>query len=110
ELAAEQPPEVTGHRVGTWAFRTIRRELSGAEDVRILGRELATVADKDRTVVRLALRGLLDVADHAALTDLLEEQGAAFAALYQWDRHTRLGIRADGADLADLQLGGFVHA
>lgn len=110
ELAEGQPPEVIGHRVGTWAFRTIRQELSGAECVTALGRELAAITDKDRTVVRLALRGLLDVADHAALTDLLEEQGAAFAALYQWDRHTRLGIRADGSDLADLQLGGFVHA
>lgn len=110
ELAAGQPPSVTPHRVGTWCFRTIRREISGAHDVTALASELAAITDKDRTVVRLALRGVLGVADHAELTDLLERQGEVFAALHQWDRHTNLGVTADAAELSDLHLGGFVSA
>lgn len=61
-------------------------------------------------MVRLALRGVLGVADHAVLADLLAEQGEVFAALHQWERHTNVGISADGAQLADLRLGGFVSA
>ncbi|WP_256838465.1 metallophosphoesterase family protein [Ornithinimicrobium faecis] len=110
ELTEGQRPEVTAHHIGTWTFRTIRREVSGARDVSALASELSAIADKDRTVVRLALQGVLGVADHAALSDLLDEQGEVFAALHQWDRHTNVSISADGAQLSDLQLGGFVSA
>lgn len=110
DLEAGRAPVVTHHRVGTWAFRTIRWELSGGADVQALAAELAALPDKDRTVVRLALRGVLDIGAHAALTDLLEEQGAVFAALYQWERHTSLGISAGAGALAELQLGGFLGA
>jgi hypothetical protein len=103
-------PIVTPHHVGTWAFRTLWQELTGASDVTALAGELAALPDKDRTVVRLALHGVLGVADHAALTDLLEEQGAVFAALHLWDRHTTLRATADDAELQGFGLGGFLGA
>lgn len=110
DLEAGRAPVVTPHHVGTWTFRTIRRELSGGADVEALAAALAALPDKDRTVVRLALRGVLDIGAHAALSDLLEEQGAVFAALYQWERHTNVAISAGVGSLADLRLGGFLGA
>nr|WP_281497387.1 metallophosphoesterase [Ornithinimicrobium sp. F0845] len=110
EVEAGTPPVVTPHHVGTWAFRTLRRELGGAADVSALARELAAIPDKDRTVVRLALHGALGVAAHADLADLLEAQGDVFAALSTWDRHTALRVSADDADLEQLALGGFLSA
>lgn len=103
-------PVVTPHHVGTWTFRTLRQELSTSADVTTLARTLATMPDKDRTVVRLALRGQLGVADHAELTDLLAQQGEVFASLYLWERHTTLQSTADGAELEALGLGGFLSA
>lgn len=105
-----QTPVVTPHHVGTWAFRTLQRELSTSSDVASLARELAALPDKDRTVLRLALRGQLGVADHADLTDLLADQGEVFASLYLWERHTTLSSTADGAELEALGLGGFLSA
>ncbi|USQ76791.1 metallophosphoesterase family protein [Ornithinimicrobium cryptoxanthini] len=105
-----QAPLVTPHHVGTWAFRTLHRELSTGSDVASLARELAALPDKDRTVVRLALRGQLGVADHADLTDLFADQGEVFASLYLWERHTTLSCTADGAELGALGLGGFLSA
>ena len=103
-------PVVTAHHVGTWTFRTLQRELSAGADVTTLARTLATMPDKDRTVVRLALRGRLGVADHAELTDLLAQQAEVFASLYLWERHTTLQSTADGAELETLGLGGFLSA
>ncbi len=110
DLEHGEPPVVTPQHVGTWSFRTVRRELAAVEDVAALGRDLAAVPDKDRTVLRLALRGVLGVAAHADLADLLEEQGEVFAALYAWDRHSDVRVSADDAELEHLGLGGFLSA
>src|SRR5699024_8985236 len=110
EVDTAGPPVVTPHRVGTWTFRTLQREVSSGADVTALGEELAAIPDKDRTVLRLALRGVLGLVEHAQLTDLLEEHGAVFAALRLWERHTRVQVTADGADLEELRLGGFLSA
>src|SRR5690606_35706847 len=79
-------------------------------DIAALAHELAAIPDKDRTVVRLAMRGVLGVADHAELTDRLEELREVFAALYLWERHTTLRVVADDAELQDFGLGGFLGA
>lgn len=106
----DRPPVVRPVHVGRWTYRSLEREVNTAADVAGLARELAATADKDRTVLRLALRGVLGVADHSALTELLEEQGEVFASLSLWERHTSLRASADGAELAELGLGGFLGA
>lgn len=108
DIEPGRAPSVTPHRVGTWTFQTLRRELVRSDDVAELGRELVAMPDKDRTVLRLALRGALAVADQATLTDLLDEQGEIFAALFLWERHSDLRVSADAEDLHDLNLSGFL--
>ncbi len=102
------PPQVVPHHVGTWDFRVISRELGTAADVAALDAELSALPRKDRTVVRLALRGTLGLAEHARLTGLLSGHGEVLAALHDWDRHTDLAVVADVQELSTLGLGGFV--
>lgn len=102
------PPEVQPHHVGTWHFRTLSRELSGAADVTALDAELSNLPAKERTVVRLALRGTLGLADGARLEALLAGHGEVLAALDDWQRNTDLRVLADGAELRELGLGGFL--
>lgn len=100
--------EVTPHHVGTWDFRFVSRELGGAADVSALDAELTALPAKERTVVRLALRGTLGLADGARLERVLEGHGEVLAALHRWDRHTDLRVLADGTELRALGLGGFL--
>lgn len=110
DLGPGAAPVVTPHHVGRWVYRTVHREINNATDVAALARDLAEQPDKDRTVLRLALRGALGVTDRAALAELLEEQGDVFACLSLWERHTSLRTHADGSELAELGLGGFLGA
>jgi DNA repair exonuclease SbcCD nuclease subunit len=99
---------VTPHHVGTWEFRTLRRELDGAVDIEALDRELDAIPVKDRTVVRLALRGLLTLHDHVRLEQCLARHEDLLAALIRWERHTHLTLVDDGVAADAAGLGGFV--
>jgi DNA repair exonuclease SbcCD nuclease subunit len=110
EVEHGRAPEVSAHHVGTWAFRVLRRDLSGSSDVRSLDAELRALPDKDRTVITLALRGTLTVEEFAELTDVTEHHAALLAGLRDWDRHTDLVVLAGEDDLDDHGLGGFVAA
>lgn len=105
---AEGQVSVTPHRVGTWEFRTLRRELHGGADVEALDRELDALPAKDRTVIRLALRGLLTLHDHVRLEQILARHAELLAALIRWERHTRLTLVDDGAAADGASLTGFV--
>lgn len=102
--------QVTPHRVGTWSFRVFDREVTSAADVAALDRDLAALPARDRTVVKVSLRGALGLADHARLEESLAAQGEVLAALHTWGRHHDVAVVADDADLTDLGWGGFVAA
>lgn len=110
DAAARVVPQVEPHRVGTWDFRVISRELTGAADVAALDRELAALGRKDRTVVKLALRGALTVPEHAELERVKQRHAQVLAALHDWERHTRVRVTAGSDDLTALGLSGFVAA
>jgi len=99
---------VTPHHVGTWEFRTLRRELHGEAEIEALDRELDAIPVKDRTVVRLALRGLLTLHDHVRLEQCLARHEELLAALIRWERHTHLTLVDDGVAADAAGLGGFV--
>ncbi|MGI8946885.1 MAG: metallophosphoesterase family protein [Ornithinimicrobium sp.] len=103
-------PVVTPHHVGTWDFRVLHRDLSGRADVQALDAELEAMSNKDRTVLQLALRGTLGLAEHAELTEALSRHEAVFAGLRDWERHTDLVVLADEQDWQSAGLGGFVAA
>ncbi|ALG84304.1 metallophosphoesterase family protein [Gordonia phthalatica] len=104
---AQSSIDVTRHRVGQWAFRTIREDVDGADDIERLRGLLTEIGDKSRTVVQLSLTGTVSVAENVMLSDLLEEFGDRFAALTIWERHHDLTVVSDPSDVTALDLQGY---
>ena len=101
------PVEVEEHRVGTWRFLTLQRELNNSRDIADLDVNLDQLTDKDRTVVQLALVGTLSVHDRADLDARLDRYSRLFACLDSWDRHTNLVVMPADDEFDDLGIGGF---
>lgn len=101
---------VVGRRtVGTWAFVRQSFDLNGEQDVRVLEEWLDAVPSKHTTVVKLALRGALSLAASAMLEDVLEHNRMTFASLNTWERQSDLVVAPDDADLAGLDVSGYVR-
>lgn len=94
--------------IGSWAFDRQSFDLNGAEDVRTLDRWLDAVPSKHTTVVKLALSGTLSLAANALLEEVLERHRMTFASLNSWERQSDLVVAPDDADLADLNVSGYV--
>ncbi len=105
--AAAAPCAVTPLRVGTWRFVLGDHRLDGPADLEALGRWFAAMPGKERTVVKVTLRGTLALRDKARLDALLAEERERFAAIEEWERHADLVVIPDDADFADLDLGGY---
>ena len=99
----------TPHEIGAWRFRTESCDLMTDGDLDALERALRADAAKDRTVLRLVLRGSLTLRQHERLERLLDECRDVFAAVDVWARHTELAVVADDGDFAGLQLAGFAQ-
>ncbi len=96
--------------VGEWTFVTVEDQLNSIEDVEAFSRRLASITEKDRTAVWLALSGTLTTAAKARLDAVLEEAGDLFAKLDPWERFTDLAVIPDDHDFDDLGLSGFAEA
>jgi len=96
--------------IGTWAFVDRQFEMSGAPDLDLLESWLTDLPNKDRTVVRLALRGTLNITDKARLDSDLDRFSDLYAAIELWDRQTELVIIPDDADFSDIGLAGFAES
>jgi hypothetical protein len=67
------------------------------------------VPSKHTTVVKLALRGTLGLAENARLEAVLEDSRLTFALLNTWELHSDLVVAPDDADLAALDVSGYVR-
>lgn len=99
--------EVERHRTGSWQFLRHAVDLNGAGDVDALAGWLDRIPEKRTTVVKLSFLGTLSLADKARLDAVLDHYRDLLAALETWERHTRLVLRPDDADLRELDLSGF---
>ena len=68
---------------------------------------LRDMADRERTILKLTLKGHLSLAAKVKLDAILDEYREMFASLEIWDRHTDLVILPDNLDMDDLDLSGF---
>lgn len=101
---------IDAHHVGRWRFLTLRRQVDNTRDIADLDVNLDLLADKDRTVVRLALTGTLTVTDRAALDACLDKYSRLFAWLGTWERHTDIAVMPADGEFDDLGIGGFAAA
>ncbi|MGO9448730.1 MAG: hypothetical protein ACLP04_08765, partial [Solirubrobacteraceae bacterium] len=95
--------------IGAWAFDRSSFDLNGEGDVTVLEQWLDAVPSKHTTVVKLALRGTLTLAASAMLEDVLERSQMTFASLNTWERQADLVVAPDDADLARLDVSGYVR-
>lgn len=105
-----RPATVESRRVGRWRFVTMHRQVDTRRDIADLDLNLDLMADKDRTVVRLALTGSLTVTDRAALDACLDKYARLYAWLGLWERHTDLAVIPADGEFSDLGIGGFAAA
>lgn len=100
---------VERREVGAWDFQRQTRDMNGEDDVRALAELLDSHPAKASTVVRLALRGTLNLSTSARLDAVLEENRLKFASLNAWEAQTDLVVVPDDADLSQLDVSGYVR-
>ena len=97
---------VDSHRVGTWCFaRPAAIDLYGPGDLDALADRLTDFDAKERTALRLELRGALDLHGAARLDALLDRARDLFAGLDA--RTADLRVAAGVGEISDLGLAGF---
>jgi DNA repair exonuclease SbcCD nuclease subunit len=102
--------EVQRRPVGTWRFVSRTVELASGSDPDDLRQLLDALPDKDRTVVRLTLQGVVSLTDHARLQRTIEDAREVFGSVEAWQATSSLHVRPDDDDFADLGLSGFASA
>lgn len=103
----EAQAQVTARHIGRWRFITLRHEVDDDRDIASLDINLDQLPDKDRTVVRLVLKGSLTVTDKAKLDTCLDRYARLFASLRLWERHTDIAVIPADGEFDDLSIGGF---
>jgi hypothetical protein len=92
--------------IGQWRFIERRGvDLNTENDVDLLQKWLEEIGNKDKSVVRLHLVGLLTLSLHEVVQNHLLEASDLFAALDV--RQDDLLVVPDDADFADLGFSGF---
>jgi DNA repair exonuclease SbcCD nuclease subunit len=99
--------DVQQREVGVWSFKRLQVHLNGEDDVALLERQLESLPNKERTVLRLALVGTLGLQAHARFETVLDEAKRLFAAITFSEGRSDLAIMPDDADFSDLDLVGF---
>ncbi len=100
------PPRVTPKRVGTYRWREVALELDVDAAGERLSSQLGAIPDTRHVLLRLKLRGLVDLSTRASLDGLLEAEAARFRWLDVDDGELR--TIASEADLSTLAAPGFV--
>lgn len=98
---------VTPHEIGSWRFRVETRDVANDPDIEALERLLRDADAKDRTVLRLVLRGSVTLRQRLRLDNLVDEHRDVFAALDV--RCPDLVVLPEDADFSDLALSGFAQ-
>jgi DNA repair exonuclease SbcCD nuclease subunit len=100
---------VTPHAVGQWRFVRKTLEFSSPDDVDEAKRQIDEMPNKDTTILKLSLRGSLNLEAKARLDAYLAEAEDLFGALEFWERHSDLIVLPDTLDIDALGLSGFAR-
>lgn len=98
--------KATPHQVATWTFAEREFVLRGADAADDVLGWLDDFPEPSRAVAKPILRGELTIAEHARLTEAVEQRRDLFAAIAASGR-SDLRVRSEDQDFADLALTGF---
>ena len=105
----ENSVNVEARHVGTWRFVSREWRVGNEEDLDALNEWLASLTQKDLSIVKLALVGEVSLAQKSRLDRMLEDNFDVLAALETWERRSDLFVIPDDSDLEYLGLSGFAH-
>jgi len=95
--------------IGKWKFVRQHLDLDGADSVGALAAFLAELPDKERTVVRLALVGTIDLATDELLENALADSRDLIASVSVSEGRSELVVVPADSDLASIDLSGFAR-
>jgi DNA repair exonuclease SbcCD nuclease subunit len=101
--------EVREVPIGEWQFLLHEADLNSLSDVEALRAELDRVDTKERSILKLSLRGTLSIEAKAALDAMLGDMEQVFASVNTWERHTDLVVVPDDHDFASISVGGYAR-
>lgn len=102
--------EVSPLTTGAWSFIATARSMNGPEDVSSFARWLTELPNKERSAVKVAFEGSINLATAAELDRLMESQAELFASLAWRERTTDLAIVPDELDQDSVALSGYAKA
>lgn len=94
--------------VGQWTFEAPVVEVNSRAEAEEFISFLDAYPHKERTVIKYALVGTVDIATKRYLESAFAEREEVFAALYERERLMDLHLEPSEDDLAELAQGGFV--
>lgn len=94
-------------KVGVWQFLNKDADIENTADIDALEAFLASVENKEQTVVRLSLTGTVTLSDHARLMETIERSGDLFAGVHLSESRSDLVVIPSDADFSDIFLTGF---
>lgn len=100
---------VTQRPIGTWRFVAESVELDAASGPETLLDRLDRLPAKDRSIVRLTLQGVLSLTQYTRLQEIIEGAREVFGSIEEWEPSSRLLVRPEDDDFADLGLSGFAR-
>lgn len=98
---------VTPKQNGTWRFLVHEAHVNSLEDVEALSRDLESIPNKEKTVLKLGLVGSLSIQVHIRLEEVEEHAKDLFAAVVRSETRSELNILPAEEDFDQLALTGF---
>ena len=95
--------------VASWRFVDERFELEGDADLDALEAWLEGQGAKDRSVIRLNLRGSISLSQDTRLQAMIDEAREVYGGIEDWGPSRDLIVRPDDDDFADITLTGFAQ-
>jgi DNA repair exonuclease SbcCD nuclease subunit len=100
---------VMRHPTGRWRFVLQDFGFTSEDDVDAAERLLDEMPDKEVTILKLTLKGELNLKAKARLDGILDAKRELFGALSIWERHTDLAVLPDDLEAAELNVAGFAR-
>ncbi len=101
---------VTAQPIGTWRFLAETFELDAEAGLETLTDWLDRLPSKDRAIARLTLVGVVSLSRYTRLQEIIKEAREVFGSIEEWEPSSRLLVRPEDDDFADLGLSGFAKS